>query len=484
MILVPEDVGQDGVVVTLLDETHGDTGDRRARRHARIHEREAGAADRSHRARSIRLGDLGDHAHDVRKFIHIRQYRLHATAGQLAVADLTPFRRADETGLADAVRREVVVQHERLFALTFDRVDDLCVAPCTECRDDDRLRLAAGEYGRAMRSRQDSYLDVDRPDGLRVTTVDARFTGDHAAADDVLLEFGQRAVDRFGAPLRVFVAGQRINSGRLGIANRRLAVNLVGNPVGIRQATFRCRRDGCSKLLVFCGRFPVPCRLADFSRQLVDRIDRGLHGLVPEHDRTEHDLFGEHVGLGLDHQYRIFGAGNDEIEMGVSELRDSRVEDVVAVNVAHLGSADRPCKWHPRYRQRGRGADERRDVGIYVRVQGDHGCDHLHFVLEALWEERPDRSIDQAAGQRLFFARSAFTLEEATRDLARGVGLLLVIDGQREEIPSRIGRLATDGSDENGGFSHVDQHRAVCLARNGAGFNRYLVFPVLERFRN
>ena len=54
--------------------------------------------------------------------------RCDAAARQVAVADLAALRRAHHAGLADRERREVVVQHERLAALAFERVDDLRVA--------------------------------------------------------------------------------------------------------------------------------------------------------------------------------------------------------------------------------------------------------------------------------------------------------------------------------------------------------------------
>ena len=49
VILRALDVGQDDVVVALLDEAHRDAGDRRDDRHARVHQRERRAADRTHR---------------------------------------------------------------------------------------------------------------------------------------------------------------------------------------------------------------------------------------------------------------------------------------------------------------------------------------------------------------------------------------------------------------------------------------------------
>src|SRR5215212_3802007 len=53
VVLDAGDVGEDGVVVTLLDEAHGDARDRRLERHARVHQRQRRAAHRGHRRRAV-----------------------------------------------------------------------------------------------------------------------------------------------------------------------------------------------------------------------------------------------------------------------------------------------------------------------------------------------------------------------------------------------------------------------------------------------
>ena len=40
----------------------------------------------------------------------------------------------------------------------------------------------------------------------------------------------------------------------------------------------------------------------------------GWKPLVAEHDGAEHLLLGEFLGLGLDHQHGVGGAGDDEVE--------------------------------------------------------------------------------------------------------------------------------------------------------------------------
>ena len=118
----------------------------------------------------------------------------------------------------------------------------------------------------------------------------------------------------------------------------------------------------------------------------------------------------------------------------VFELGLGRVQDVLAVDVADARGADRAVERNAGQRQRRRRADHRGDVGIDLGIDRHHRRDDLHFVVEALGKQRADRTVDQARGQRFLLGRTPFALEEAAGDLAGGVGLFLVVDGQREEI--------------------------------------------------
>jgi hypothetical protein len=81
--------------------------------------------------------------------------------------------------------------------------------------------------------------------------------------------------------------------------------------------------------------------------------------------------------------------------------------------VAHARGADRALERDARERDRGRGADHRGDVGIDFGVDREHGRDDLHFVVEAVREERAQRPVDEARGEDLLLRRTALALEEA-----------------------------------------------------------------------
>ena len=80
VILGAEDVGEDRVRSSFLDQSHRDAGNRRVNRHARIEQRERAAAHTRHRRRAVRLEHVGDDANRVRELRELRQARPAARA--------------------------------------------------------------------------------------------------------------------------------------------------------------------------------------------------------------------------------------------------------------------------------------------------------------------------------------------------------------------------------------------------------------------
>ena len=158
------------------------------------------------------------------------------------------------------------------------------------------------------------------------------------------------------------------------------------------------------------------------------------------------------------------------------------IQDVLAVDIADARRADRSAERNARQRDRRRRADHRRNVRIDLGIDRHHRRDDLHFVVEAVREQRPDRTIDQPAGQRFLFRRAAFALEKAAGDAAGGVGFFLVVDGQREEVLAGLRGFGGDDGDEHHAVAEARQHRAARLAGDLAGFKRQRVAAVGYRF--
>ncbi len=100
---------------------------------------------------------------------------------------------------------------------------------------------------------------------------------------------------------------------------------------------------------------------------------------------------------------------------------------------------------------------------------GDHRRDDLRLVGVALGEERPAGAVDDPGGERLLLGEASLAPEEAARDAAGGVELLLVVDREREEVDALLPLRVGHRRDEHDRVAQADPDRAVRLLRDLAG---------------
>ena len=163
---------------------------------------------------------------------------------------------------------------------------------------------------------------------------------------------------------------------------------------------------------------------------------------MAEHHGAEHDLLGQLLGLGFDHQHAIAGAGDDEVERGVRQARPAAGSARTGRRYSRRGRRrSGPRKGMPEMVSAAEAPIMATMSGSFSRSWLEHRADDLGLVAEAVGEQRADRPVDQARGQHLLLGRPAFALEEAAGNLAGGEGLLLVVDGEREEIDPRLRRV-------------------------------------------
>src|SRR5450631_539187 len=245
MILIAQNIGEHLKACAFLDQPHGHAGHRRLDGHACVHQCKTAAAHRGHRTRAIGLQDLRHDPNDIRKLLDTRHHRLHSALRKIPVSDLAPLRRTHHAGLADAERREVVVQHEGFFAFTGQAVDDLRITPRAQRRDHQGLRLAAGKERGTVRPGQHAGADLNGPHRLGVAAVDAQMAVQYALADQTVFqieEFGldliRRELERLaaglcGRELRLLALGERVDGGRLDFTDLGVALLLLGERVRI-----------------------------------------------------------------------------------------------------------------------------------------------------------------------------------------------------------------------------------------------------------
>ena len=271
--------------------------------------------------------------------------------------------------------------------------------------------------------------------------------------DQVLLEALEQLADRLGIGALLGELGRRPPCAGRGSRLRGRLV-LVGAVDGRLELLAEALDELLLERFVDGRRRRLLLGLAGQLAQLFLGVDDRLHRAMAGHDRFEDQVFGQLVRAGLDHQHRVCGAGDGQVEQRlVVQLAHGRVDDQLAVDVAHLDRGDRALERDARQGQRGAGADDAQD-GRIVLLVGRHDQVHdLDVVAVVLGEERPDRPIGQAGGQDGLLAGAALALDEAAGDLARGVHALFVFDGEREKVDALAGFGGRHGGGEQDGIA-------------------------------
>ena len=229
------------------------------------------------------------------------------------------------------------------------------------------LGLAAGEQRRAVRARRDVDLGLDRADLVRGAAVGALLVDGDALADDVLLELGEGGLD-LGRPLAVgllVVAGRartarRPSSSTASIASWRssLASIWVASSSSSPWEPWIESSSSSSTLGSSISSFSLPALPRSSSKRGDQLLDLGVRDV----ERVEDLLLGDAVGAGLDHQDRLVGAGDDQVELELLVALLLGVDDEVAVELADPDRADVLGDGDLGDRQRGGGAVHREDV--------------------------------------------------------------------------------------------------------------------------
>ena len=105
--------------------------------------------------------------------------------------------------------------------------------------------------------------------------------------------------------------------------------------------------------------------------------------------------------------------------------------------------------------------------------------DQLGLVVPALGEERADRPVDHARGQRRLLARFALATEERAGDLARGVHPLLDVDGEGKEV--HVAKAADGCGAEHHRVAGLNHDRATRLLREFSGLEGDLAVADIRR---
>ena len=356
------------------------------------------------------------------------------------------------------------MKHERLGRLVtdVDRVHPLLIGDRTERRDTQRLRLAACEERRAVRPRQQAGLAADLPDLVEAATVYSDALIEDLTAHRLLLDRSQHAAHMrhflsvllFERPLDLITQSPE----------DRLPFGLVGDAESLFD-TGRCKTLD-RRLQALRQLDHVVLELLEGTPGHLDELtletDQLAHGVVGQVQPFDELLLGDLERGTFDHHDRVLGAGHDDVHVGELELLEGGVDDPFVLNPADPDSGDRSLPRDRREQDRRGRAEHAPHVGVVLLVRRDHEARDLRLVAVVLREERAERTIDLASRNRGLVAGASLALDEAARELAGGVRLLPILDGEREERKVRALSLRHRGH-EYRRFPKLNKNGAVCL---------------------
>ena len=314
-----------------------------------------------------------------------------------------------------------------------------------------------------MRAGQPPCLDRDRPNLGEATPIWSTAVVQDVVPEDLLLETIEEP-RHFCTPSRLLL-GNTFDHLFLQPIDRAVALQLrLGRDI-------ECRAKLTGVLLLqFLEKFFVDRRglertLGDLQRlehrplELAEFADLS----VREHEGLDHDALAHLLGPGLDHDDRFFTSCDHQVERRIAELIVRWIDDVDPLDQAHPHPGNRVMKGNVREVECRRGARDRQNVWIVFVICRDDHRDDLRLVLVPVREEGTDRAICQPTSQDLLLGGTSLPLEISSRDSPCRISILSVVDGQREEIDSRLRSARRDGGHQHDRLPLSHQDRSIRL---------------------
>ena len=468
------------------EEAHGDARDRRAQRHARIHQRQAATADGGHRGGAIRAHNLAHHAHRVG--IILRQHLGQRTLGQGTVTNLAAAGRAQAAHFARAVGREVVVEDEALgLRPAGHRVELLGILGGAEGDGGQVLRLATVEDRRAVQTRQHANLRGKRANLVLGAPVDTLAALEEVRAHRLNLQRVEEVnelhivddpVATLVLAILLLAGGEKLIADGLDGA---LALELAGDNQRIGQLGTAQATDEVHLLRILRLILDHLVRLAQGAAHLNLQVDNLLDLLVGALHRGQEVRLGDLRGRAFHHQELAAQAGIEQVEIRLGTLLVRGVDDPLALDAPNAHAANRAHKRNIRDVQRGRSGIHRQHIALVLPIAGDEHRVDLHIIIVTIGEERADRTIAHTRGEDFLLRGARLALEEAPGEAPGRVILLAILALQREEVDPFARLIGARHGRKDRRIAHRHNDRTRGLLRQQPRLNRELLAGNLRR---
>ncbi len=205
---------------------------------------------------------------------------------------------------------------------------------------------------------------------------------------------------------------------------------------------------------------------------LVDSQALGFDSLVCGLDSLQHDRFGHFFHLALYHHDIVVGSSHHQFEVSLFALFKSRVDDHLTVHACYTHLRYRTFKRYIRASECCTGSkpgDRLRHINTVSRVHR-----HIHKSLCVIvgWEQRTERTVNQAGNQDFVVRSLALTTGKTAGETTCASKFLFVLNGKRHEV--RTGNCVLGGADSGKHHSVANRshHSTVGLFRQFTGLER------------
>ena len=477
VILVAEDVGEDGVAVvgtfSVGDEAHCNTCHGLLDLHTCVHEGEAAAAYGGHGRRTVGFEDIGNHADCVGILGSEGNYGLEGAHREVAMADFAASGSADGLGLTGSERREVVVQHELLVFLDQDLVHLLHIHLGAEGDGRERLCLTAGEDGGTVCAGQIVDLAPDRTHLVAGTAVEALAFVEDKVAHGFLLHLVIVALDD-GSLLLEFLFGNRCEEFFLDGLEACLALLLGFGGLGklVALVVAGLLHCGLESLVLNIVRIVALGAVgAEFVHEFLLHAAMLLDFFVGDLDSLEHVCLGHFLHLAFHHHDIFFGSGYHEFNVGICHLAEVRVDYPLPVDAAHADLGDRASKGEIAGCEGAGCGEPCKSIGLHVLLGRNQIDIYKNLIVEICRPEGTDGTVHQAGDEHLIVRGLAFSLQKTSGETSCGVILLAVVYREGKEIRSFLDFVCCSHGGKQHGATHLHDCGAGRLLGEFAGLD-------------
>ncbi len=326
------------------------------------------------------------------------------------------------------------MQHEALLGFAFEGFQALHVFASAQRRGHQCLCLTTGKDGRPVRAWQHSDFNPDVADLVELAPVRTPVLLDHLFAEHFLAQ-QVKVLTRFLPSLFVLFRDRRFEL-VLELLDERVAL-VLGVLLRVNSVQQTIAQLGTNLFQVgLVGHDGLHCafRLAHLPGKIADGGANLFDFLMAELDGLDHRLFRDLARAGFDHHDAFRRSHHHQVEIAIAPLGIGGIDDEVSVHLADAYCADRAMERNVGDAECDGSAVNARDVGVVLSIRGEDHRNYLRFAAEAFGKQRPDRPVNLAAGQNFALARPPFALDKAAGNSSRGIGVLAVVNRQREKV--------------------------------------------------